>query len=103
MTVRSKIAMALVAGPLVILSASGHAQQPSAPSGAELVAAKCGQCHTGSMWQDQRQDTRAWEANLYRMVGRGALWTTDEIKQMADYLGRDFGPNTSPPAGAPAR
>ncbi len=54
------------------------------------------------MWRDQRQDARAWEANLYRMVGRGALWTTDEIKQMADYLGTDFGPNV-PPVAAPAR
>ena len=64
------------------------------------MAAKCGQCHTSAMWQDQRQDARAWEANLYRMVGRGALWTTDEIKAMAEYLGTDFGPNT--PTVAPA-
>jgi hypothetical protein len=44
------------------------------------------------MWQDQRQDTRSWEANLYRMVGRGALWSTEEIKLMAEYLGTNFGP-----------
>jgi hypothetical protein len=50
------------------------------------------------MWQDQRQDTKAWEANLYRMVGRGALWTTEEIKLMAEYLGANFGP-----AGTQAR
>ncbi len=30
------------------------------------------------------------------MVGRGALWTTDEIKLMAEYLGTDFGPNVPP-------
>ena len=53
------------------------------------------------MWQDQRQDARAWEANLYRMVGRGALWTTEEIKLMADYLATDFGPNAKP--NEPAR
>jgi hypothetical protein len=44
------------------------------------------------MWQDQRQDTKAWEANLYRMVGRGALWTEDDIRAMADYLARIRGP-----------
>jgi len=71
-------------------------QQPAQPKGAELVAAKCAQCHTAAMWQDQRQDARAWEANLYRMVGRGALWTADEIKLMAEYLGTDFGPNAKP-------
>ena len=43
------------------------------------------------MWMDQRQDRRAWESTLYRMVGRGALWTQDEIKQMADYLGNVYG------------
>ena len=55
------------------------------------------------MWRDQRQDARAWEANLYRMVGRGALWTTEEIKLMAEYLGTDFGPNTRPAAPATPR
>jgi len=75
---------------LPFLAASASAQQK--PTGAELLAAKCFQCHTQAMWQDQRQDTRSWEANLYRMVGRGALWTTEEIKLMAEYLGANFGP-----------
>ena len=46
------------------------------------------------MWMDQRQDRRAWESTLYRMVGRGALWTQDEIRQMADYLGNVYGRKT---------
>jgi hypothetical protein len=25
------------------------------------------------------------------MVGRGALWTKDEVNQMADYLGTTYG------------
>ena len=82
------ILLALASVPL--LAASASAQQK--PTGAELIASKCFQCHTQAMWQDQRQDTRAWEANLYRMVGRGALWTTEEIKLMAAYLGENFGP-----------
>ena len=72
------------------VAAPASAQQK--PTGAELIATKCFQCHTQAMWQDQRQDTRAWEANLYRMVGRGALWSTEEIKLMAEYLGTNFGP-----------
>jgi hypothetical protein len=43
------------------------------------------------MWMAQRQDRRAWESTLYRMVGRGALWTEEEIKAMADYLGAVYG------------
>jgi hypothetical protein len=51
------------------------------------------------MWRDHRQDRRGWEATLYRMVGRGALWTDDEIKSMADYLGVAFGPQTAKALG----
>ena len=58
---------------------------PDAP-GKEVLVAKCFQCHAPTMWQDYRQDRRGWESVLYRMVGRGALWTEDEIKTMADYL-----------------
>ena len=52
------------------------------------------------MWRDARQDARWWEAALYRMVGRGGIWSTEEIKLMADYLGTDFGPNAKPPEPA---
>ena len=99
MTVRRKALVTLACASLQLAAASTGAQQPPAPAqpkGAELVAAKCAQCHTSAMWQDQRQDARAWEANLYRMVGRGALWTTEEIKLMAEYLGTDFGLNAKP-------
>ena len=59
---------------------------PDAP-GKETLLAKCFQCHSAGMWMDHRQDRRGWESVLYRMVGRGALWTEEEIKAMADYLG----------------
>jgi mono/diheme cytochrome c family protein len=88
MSICRVIPLALASVPL--LAAPASAQQK--PTGAELLASKCFQCHTQAMWQDQRQDTRAWEANLYRMVGRGALWTTEEINLMAEYLGTNFGP-----------
>lgn len=63
---------------------------PDAP-GKEVLVAKCFQCHGPTMWMAQRQDRRAWESALYRMVGRGALWTEEEIKAMADYLGAVYG------------
>ncbi len=63
---------------------------PDAP-GKDVLVSKCFQCHSPNMWMDQRQDRRAWESALYRMVGRGALWTQDEISQMADYLGNVYG------------
>ena len=63
---------------------------PDAP-GKEGLVSKCFQCHAPTMWMDLRQDRRAWEATLYRMIGRGALWTPEEIRQMADYLGKTYG------------
>jgi len=68
----------------------------SALPGRAVVLSKCFQCHTDAMFRDQRQDRRAWEATVYRMVGRGALWTPEEIKLMADYLGAEFGPAANP-------
>ena len=63
---------------------------PDAP-GKDVLVSKCFQCHSPNMWLDQRQDRRAWESTLYRMVGRGALWTQEEISQMANYLGNVYG------------
>ncbi len=63
---------------------------PDAP-GKDVLVSKCFQCHGPTMWMALRQDRRAWEGTLYRMVGRGALWSEDEIKAMADYLGKVYG------------
>ena len=68
------------------------AQATAGPAdGKEILARKCFQCHQASMWSSLRQDRRAWESVLYRMVGRGALWTEAEINAMADFLGETRG------------
>ena len=83
-----------VAGSAILIAFPAAAQTPTASSpGGDLVAGKCFQCHTDAMFRDGRQDRRAWEAAIYRMVGRGGLWTAEEIKLMADYLGEAFGPD----------
>ena len=61
-------------------------------SGKEVLQRKCFQCHAQSMWTAFRQDRRAWEGVLYRMVGRGALWTEAEINAMAAFLAETRGP-----------
>jgi hypothetical protein len=93
--------MKRVAG-FVVLAAAAFAsaamaqEGTSQPPGRTMVLSKCFQCHTDAMFRDQRQDRRAWEATVYRMVGRGAAWTPEEIKLMADYLGAEFGPAAKP-------
>ena len=76
-------------------AASASARQVSAlPDfpGRDVLIKKCMQCHQMSMWTALRQDRKAWESVMYRMVGRGALWTEDEIRAMAGYLARVRGP-----------
>jgi hypothetical protein len=82
----------------LIFAAAAAAQQPAPNPGRDTVMSKCFQCHTDAMFRDHRQDRRGWEATIYRMIGRGGLWTPDEIKLMADYLGTDFGPDAKPAA-----
>jgi hypothetical protein len=81
----------------LILTAVAVAQ-PAPNPGRDAVMSKCFQCHTDAMFRDHRQDRRGWEATIYRMIGRGGLYTADEIKLMADYLGTDFGPDAKPAA-----
>jgi len=88
------------AGPASVTPAFAQDAAPAHP-GRAVVLSKCFQCHNDAMFRDQRQDRRAWEATVYRMVGRGGLWTPDEIKLMADYLGTEYG--TAAKAAAPPR
>jgi hypothetical protein len=82
-------------------AASAPAAPPAAPAhpARALTMTKCFQCHTEAMWRDQRLDARGWEATLYRMVARGAVWSGDDIKAMAGFLSTDFGPGV--PRSAP--
>jgi mono/diheme cytochrome c family protein len=93
-----KAVLALACGALLVLATPAGAQPAAGAAipGKDMVAGKCFQCHTDSMFRDHRQDRRGWEATIYRMVGRGGLWTQDEIKVMADYLGEALGPNVKP-------
>jgi len=84
MIIWRNLACALVCAlPWLIVPAQAQetAQGPQHP-GRSVVMSKCFQCHTDAMF--------------YRMIGRGGLWTKDEITLMADYLGTDFGPNAKP-------
>ena len=93
----------LIASPFVFVPCTAHAQQ-SAPtrtaeaSDAQVFAKLCFQCHGPGMWSDLRQDRRGWESLLYRHVGRGALWTEDDIRRMANHLTATFGAQPAKPS-----
>ena len=96
MSLSRKLVPMALAVCLCALLGPAHAQQSAPPRGAEasdaqVFAKLCFQCHGPGMWSDLRQDRRGWESLLYRHVGRGALWTEDDIKRMANYLTAGFG------------
>ena len=105
MRIRHVAGALLLGAPLLLaapVAAQEGAQPPAAPHpGRNVVMSKCFQCHTDAMFRDWRQDRRGWQAAIYRMVGRGGLWTAEEINLMADYLGTDFGPGAKTDNGRP--
>lgn len=80
------------APPAAATPVSGQASALPDGPGKEVLMRRCFQCHQMSMWSALRQERLAWESVIYRMIGRGALWTEDEIRAMADYLARVRGP-----------
>ena len=65
---------------------------PGSPQAAEaLFNSKCFACHGDVYWKNVRRDRKEWTGIIYRMVGRGALWTEEEINIMAEYLARTRG------------
>src|SRR3979490_2322810 len=91
-----RTALAILFGRLLLAPAAQaqRAKPPGSPHAQRkhVLVGKSFQCHAPTMWQDHSQDRRGWESVLYRMVGRGALWTEDEIRTMADYLAAAYGP-----------
>lgn len=84
------VTLSLAASSAAIAQAQKPTGFPDGP-GRDVLAAKCFPCHAPAMWQDHRTDRHGWESVLYRMVGRGALWTEDEIGTMAGYLATHYG------------
>jgi cytochrome c5 len=74
-----------------VQAAAGVQNSAPAADGKEILTRKCFQCHQASMWSSVRGDRKAWEGVLYRMVGRGALWTEAEIDAMAGFLAQTRG------------
>ena len=89
--------------PCAVQAQAAPAQRAAETSDATVFAGLCFQCHNAGMWSDHRADRRGWEGVLYRMVGRGAVWSEEDIRRMANYLTSSFGPAADSPGGNPAR
>jgi mono/diheme cytochrome c family protein len=58
--------------------------------GQQTVAEQCFSCHGDGMWRDLKTDHEGWLSVVYRMVGRGGVWTPEQINVIADYLAETY-------------
>jgi competence protein ComEA len=109
--IRQQLAIIMV----FLLSVGGaalHARESSAPQGGRdwasalpdgegkgLVLATCTGCHNLSSTVGQRKSAARWTHTVQDMVARGAQLEPQEIAMVANYLARNFGPDT-PLSGA---
>ena len=51
----------------------------------------CTSCHGLNVVTGQRMTKKAWAAQVDDMVSRGAIGSTEDIRQVVDYLAANFG------------
>jgi alcohol dehydrogenase (cytochrome c) len=74
-------------------------QLPAGP-GRDLTASTCTKCHSLANVTSQRQDRNGWNATITKMVGYGATGSDDDFAQILEYLTKNFGKDSAPPAAA---
>ena len=65
---------------------ANYGEDSSHNLGQQMLAEQCFRCHGEGMWSDLKTDRAGWVSVLYRMIGRGARWTSEQMTVMADYL-----------------
>jgi cytochrome c5 len=104
---RSSLASLLGGLALAFAAAPLHAQAQiggglPAGEGRDLVAAACTQCHGLNTIMAIRDGAPGWRQFVNYMILKGAQVTERETDSIVQYLTVNFGPNSPPPAGAPA-
>jgi mono/diheme cytochrome c family protein len=70
--------------------ATHFGEDSSYSPGQQMLAEQCFRCHGDGMWRGLKTDRAGWLSVIYRMVGRGGQWSTDQINVMADYLATTY-------------
>ena len=74
-------------------NAGAAAVRTSLPEGTGVVAVRlaCGRCHGTDKIARLKLDRSEWELILYDMIGRGAPIYEEEMEEIVNYLGANFG------------
>ncbi len=92
---------ALVAILFLSFTLTAHAQS-SLPDGAgkAVVERMCTTCHGLNVVTGQRMTKQHWADQVDDMVSRGAVGTDEDVRQVVEYLSRNFGKDTPPTSNA---
>ena len=71
--------------------------------GREIVAVACTQCHGPNVFTQLRMNDKAWRAQVYDMVLRGAQIGPDDIDTAVKYMVASYGPGVPFPGQQPAQ
>jgi mono/diheme cytochrome c family protein len=71
--------------------------------GREIVSVACTQCHGPNVFTQLRMGDKAWRAQIYDMILRGAQINPDDIDQAVQYMVASYGPGVPFPGQQPAQ
>jgi cytochrome c5 len=76
---------------------SAPAQQPavapaSGGNGEALLNDRCTKCHSLERVTSAKKSASDWQKTVTRMVGNGAILTSEEQKVLVDYLAKTYAP-----------
>jgi mono/diheme cytochrome c family protein len=90
------IALAAVAGAVMVGAAVGQTAAPSPPAslppgpGRDLMVRTCSVCHQPEIAAQQHLSRQDWSDLVEQMASRGASASDAEFAQITDYLARSF-------------
>ncbi len=78
-----------------------HPEMPNGP-GKDVTIRTCTKCHSITNITGNHKDKDGWTATITKMVGYGATGTDDEFQAILDYVTKNYGLDSPPPAAPPA-
>lgn len=83
-------------------SAPAASPFPDGP-GKEIVSVACTQCHGPNVFTQLRMGDKAWRAQIYDMILRGAQITPNDIDTAVKYMTASYGPGVPFPGQQPVQ
>jgi cytochrome c5 len=71
--------------------------------GREIVSVACTQCHGPNVFTQLRMGDKAWRAQIYDMILRGAQINPDDIDKAVQYMVASYGPGVPFPGQQPTQ